>query len=140
MTGRMFHEGTAKIAWAFVFIGFNVTFFSQFIMGSQGMPRRYYDYLDQFEPLHMTSSGGAYILGVGFVIMLLMFIHSLMKGEKAPANPWGSIGYEWATPGSRPSPHNFHETPVITRGPYDYHLASEEELRGEVPAGHAPAV
>ncbi|MBO6938889.1 MAG: cytochrome c oxidase subunit I [Deltaproteobacteria bacterium] len=127
MTGKMYNETLAKIAFWFVFIGFNVTFFSQFIMGSQGMPRRYYDYLDQFQPLHMASSGGAYILGVGFLIMLFMFIKSLMSGEKAPPNPWASAGYEWLTT-TPVHPHNFAEPPVMTRGPYDYHLCTEEEL------------
>ncbi len=127
MVGKMYDEKLAKISWFLVFLGFNVTFFSQFIMGSQGMPRRYYDYLDQFQPLHMTSSGGAYILAVGFLIMAYMFYKSLRSGEKAPPNPWASAGYEWMTT-SPPHPHNFEETPVITRGPYDYHLCTEEEL------------
>ena len=127
MTGKMYNETLAKIAFFFVFVGFNVTFFSQFIMGSQGMPRRYYDYLDQFQPLHMASSGGAYILGVGFLIMLWMFVKSLMSGEKAPPNPWGSAGYEWMTT-TPVHPHNFADPPVMTRGPYDYHLCTEEEL------------
>jgi len=127
MTGKMFDERVAKIAFAFVFIGFNMTFLTQFVLGSQGMPRRYYDYLDHFQPLHGFSSVGAYVIGVGFVIMLVMFIQSLLRGEKAPPNPWGSAGFEWQT-ASPPIAHNFHHTPVITRGPYDYHLASEEEL------------
>ena len=127
MTGRMYNETLARIAFALVFIGFNVTFFSQFVLGSQGMPRRYYDYLDQFQPLHMTSSGGAFILGIGFIIMGYMFARSLFTGEKAPRNPWHSCGYEWATT-TPPHPHNFEETPVMTRGPYDYHLATEAEL------------
>jgi cytochrome c oxidase subunit 1 len=127
MTGKMYNETLARIAFVLVFVGFNVTFFSQFIMGSQGMPRRYYDYLDQFQPLHMASSGGAYILGLGFIIMLWMFVKSLMSGEKAPPNPWGSAGYEWMTT-TPVHPHNFADPPVMTRGPYDYHLCKEEEL------------
>ena len=127
MTGKMYNETLGRISWFLVFLGFNVTFFSQFILGSQGMPRRYYDYLDQYQPLHMTSSGGAYILGLGFIIMAVMFIQSLLKGEKAPPNPWGSAGYEWMTT-TPPHPHNFAVDPVMTRGPYDYHLASDEEL------------
>ena len=140
MTGKMYNETVARIAFGFVFIGFNVTFFSQFLLGSQGMPRRYYDYLDQYQPLHMTSSGGAYILGVGFVIMGAMFLHSLFKGKKASENPWGSAGYEWMT-STPPHPENFAETPVMTRGPYDYELCTEAELyegfRSELPAALA---
>ncbi len=127
MTGKMYSETLARIAFGFVFVGFNVTFISQFIMGSQGMPRRYYDYLDQFQPFHMTSTGGAYLLGIGFTIMAIMLVKSLRSGEKAPPNPWGSASYEWMTT-TPPHPHNFAETPIIERGPYDYHLCSEEEL------------
>ncbi len=127
MVGKTYDEKLARAAWVFVFTGFNVTFYSQFILGSQGMPRRYYDYLDQFQPLHMTSSLGAYTLAVGFTIMGYMFLKSLMSGEKASENPWGSAGYEWMTT-TPPHPHNFEETPVMERGPYDYHLCTEEEL------------
>ena len=127
MTGKTYDETLARIAFFFVFTGFNVTFLSQFVMGSQGMPRRYYDYLDQYQRLHMASSGGAYILGFGFLIMLFMFVKSLKSGAKATENPWGSAGFEWFTT-TPPHPHNFHETPVITRGPYDYELCTEEEL------------
>ncbi|MDQ3034750.1 MAG: cytochrome c oxidase subunit I [Myxococcota bacterium] len=127
MTGKLYNERLAQVAFSLVFVGFNVTFFTQFLLGSHGMPRRYYDYLDQYQPLHAFSSVGSYILGVGFVIMLVMFVLSLMRGAKSPPNPWGSAGFEWQT-SSPPIMHNFHETPVITRGPYDYHLATEEEL------------
>jgi cytochrome c oxidase subunit 1 len=139
MFGRMYNENLARVAFTFVFIGFNMTFFTQFILGSRGMPRRYYDYLPHFQPLHAFSSVGAYVLGIGFLIMLYMFIDAIRNGPKAPPNPWGSAGYEWMTT-SPPHPHNFSETPVMTRGPYDYHLATEEELstgfHGEV-AHHA---
>ncbi|MEQ8456080.1 MAG: cytochrome c oxidase subunit I [Sandaracinaceae bacterium] len=127
MTGKLYDEMLAKIAFVFVFIGFNMTFLTQFVLGSQGMPRRYYDYLDHFQPLHGFSSIGSYVLGIGFFIMGFMFIKSLMSGKKSPPNPWGSAGFEWMT-ASPPLMHNFHHTPVIDRGPYDYHLATEEEL------------
>ncbi|MFW6067124.1 MAG: cytochrome c oxidase subunit I [Myxococcota bacterium] len=136
MTGKMYSEKLGKLSFLLVFIGFNMTFFIQFIMGSQGMPRRYYDYLPEFQGMHGFSSIGAYVLGLGIFLMMVTFIHSLLKGEKAPANPWGSAGYEWQTT-SPPHPHNFHETPVMTRGPYDYHLLTDEELRGETPAAAA---
>jgi cytochrome c oxidase subunit 1 len=127
MFGRMYNETLARISWFLVFVGFNITFLSQFVMGSQGMPRRYWDYLERFRPMHGFSSIGALILGIGFVIMAYMFIQSLLKGPKAPRNPWGSAGFEWNTT-TPPHPHNFDATPVIRRGPYDYHLATEEEL------------
>jgi cytochrome c oxidase subunit 1 len=127
MFGRMYDETLARVAFALVFLGFNMTFFTQFVLGSQGMPRRYYDYLPHFQPLHGFSSVGSLVLGVGFLVMAFMFIRSLMNGKKAPPNPWGSAGYEWQT-ASPPIEHNFHETPVMRRGPYDYHLATEAEL------------
>ena len=127
MFGKMYDENLARIAFALVFIGFNMTFFTQFVLGSQGMPRRYYDYLPHFQPLHGFSSVGSYVLGVGFLVMLYMFIKSLVNGEKAPRNPWGSAGFEWQTE-SPPIEHNFHHQQVMKRGPYDYHLATDEEL------------
>ena len=127
MTGKLYNETQAKVAWALVFVGFNVTFLTQFVMGSRGMPRRYYDYLPEFELFHKISTIGAYILGVGFFLMLGYLIQSLMSGKKSPRNPWGSCALEWQTP-TPPPLANFHEVPTITRGPYDYHLATDAEL------------
>jgi cytochrome c oxidase subunit 1 len=127
MTGRMYSERMAQVAFTLLFLGFNMTFFTQFILGSRGMPRRYADYLPHFQPLHAFSSVGAYVLGLGFLVMAVMFFMSLRNGKKAPPNPWGSAGYEWMTT-SPPHPHNFLTTPIVHRGPYDYHLATEEEL------------
>ncbi len=127
MTGKMHDELKAKIFFCFVFFGFNLTFMSQFIMGSRGMPRRYYDYLPQFEPFHKASTIGSWILAVGLFTTAYTLLEALWKGVKAPRNPWGSAGYEWMT--NTPVPlANFHKTPIITRGPYDYHLATPEEL------------
>jgi cytochrome c oxidase subunit I len=126
-TGKMYNESMARAAFALVFIGFNVTFISQFILGSRGMPRRYYDYLPEYTHLHQVSTFGSWILGLGFLIMLVMFIQSLSSGKKAPRNPWGSAALEFQTPTPFPF-HNFIVEPVITRGPYDYHLATDEEL------------
>ncbi|MCA9602852.1 MAG: cbb3-type cytochrome c oxidase subunit I, partial [Myxococcales bacterium] len=127
MTGKLYNERIAKVAWFLVTSGFFFTFMSQFILGSQGMPRRYYDYLPQFQRLHGFSTGWAYVLGLGFVIMLFMFVKSLLSGEKSPPNPWGSAGYEWMTT-SPPNVHNFAVQPIMERGPYDYELCTEQEL------------
>ena len=127
ITGKMYDEGLAKISWGFVFVGFNATFLVQFIMGSRGMPRRYYDYLPEYRPYHAFSTVGSWILGVGFLIYAAVLIKSLRSGPKAPPNPWGSAGFEWATE-SPPVLANFKDVPTITRGPYDYHLVTEEEL------------
>jgi cytochrome c oxidase subunit I len=127
MTGKLYDEKQAKVAWFLVFVGFNVTFLSQFVMGSRSMPRRYYDFLPEFEIFHQVSTIGAYILGAGFFLMLGYFITSLLKGKPSPRNPWGSAALEWQTP-TPPPLANFHTVPTITRGPYDYHLATEAEL------------
>ena len=117
----------AAITGIFVFLGFNLTFMSQFIMGSRGMPRRYYDYLPQFEPFHRVSTVGSWILAFGLFLTAYTLLEALWKGKKAPRNPWGSASYEWMTD-SPPCVINYHSPPVITRGPYDYHLATPEEL------------
>jgi len=126
-TGKMYDEGTAKRAFWLTFVGYNITFMAQFVMGSRGMPRRYYDYLPQFELMHKISTIGSWILAVGLFYMAWLFISSLRHGKKAPRNPWNSAGYEWMAP-SPPPLTNFHETPTFTRGPYDYHLATDAEL------------
>jgi cytochrome c oxidase subunit 1 len=115
----MYNETLAKISVFLVFIGFNMTFFTQFFLGSQGMPRRYYNYLDQYQPLHAFSSVGSWVLGLGFIIMAFYLIHSLFKGKPAPENPWGALTLEWKTT-SPPIHHNFEETPEIDHEPYDY--------------------
>ncbi len=127
MTGKLYSEKWGRVAWFLVFLGFNVTFMPQFLMGSRGMPRRYYDYLDQFQPYHAFSSYGSWILGLGFLVMFFVFAHSLLRGKKSPPNPWGSAQLEWQT-SSPPPTENFVRVPIITRGPYDYELATPEEL------------
>ncbi len=127
IAGKMYDETIAKVSFALVFIGFNATFLVQFIMGSRGMPRRYYDYLPEFRPYHAFSTVGSWILGLGFIVYAYVLIKSLRSGPKAPPNPWGSAGFEWASE-SPPVLANFREVPTITRGPYDYHLTTDEEL------------
>jgi cytochrome c oxidase subunit 1 len=119
MTGRMYPEGWAKLAALIVFIGFNLTFFPQFVVGYLGMPRRYHEYDPQYQVLNVLSTAGASILGVGMVIPLVYFAWSLRYAKLAPGDPWGATGLEWRTP-SPPLTHNFDETPVITQPPYIY--------------------
>ena len=119
MTGRMYNEPLARLACALVFIGFNVTFLTQFILGSKGMPRRYYDYLPQYQTLHQVSTVGSWILAVGFLIMVSYLLASLKVGALAPANPWGGLTLEWQT-SSPPPLHNFDKQPNTKIGPYDY--------------------
>jgi len=119
MFGVMYREGPARFSAIIVFIGFNATFFTQFILGTRGMPRRYYNYLDQYQPLHQFSTFGSWIIGLGFIIMTVNLLASFKQRVKAPANPWGARTLEWSIP-SPPITHNFHKTPVVTEGPYDF--------------------
>jgi cytochrome c oxidase subunit 1 len=119
MFGRMYSEAWARVSAALIFVGFNVTFLTQFVLGSRGMPRRYYNYLDQFQPLHVFSTVGSWVLALGFLIMAGYLWASLRRPMDAPANPWGAVGLEWQT-SSPPPEHNFEEVPLVTGGPYDY--------------------
>jgi len=119
MFGRLYSETWGTLAAIMIFIGFNVTFFTQFLLGSRGMPRRYYSYLPQYQSLHDISTIGSWIMALGFIIMLAYLIHSLFRGRPAPANPWGALTLEWTVPSPTP-PENFPETPRLTHGPYDY--------------------
>jgi cytochrome c oxidase subunit 1 len=130
MFGRMYPEGWAKLSALVVFLGFNLTFFPQFLLGYLGMPRRYHAYPEEFQVLHVLSTAGASVLAVGYVIPLIYFIWSLRYGAVAPANPWHATGLEWKTP-SPPPTENFEFTPVVTHEAYDYEaLAEEEEQEG----------
>ncbi len=119
MSGRMYPEGWAKFAALVVFVGFNLTFFPQFILGYMGMPRRYHAYPPEFQVLNVLSTAGASILAVGYLLPMIYLIWSLRYGERAPANPWRAVGLEWKTP-SPPPTENFEETPVVHEHTFDY--------------------
>jgi cytochrome c oxidase subunit 1 len=119
ITGKMYPEGWARLAALIVFIGFNLTFFPQFLLGYLGMPRRYYAYADEFQLLNVMSTAGASILAVGYVLPMMYLIWSLRYGAKAGSNPWDATGLEWQTP-SPPPPDNFEETPIVTGPAYNY--------------------
>lgn len=125
ITGRMYNETLGKIAAGLIFVGFNVTFFTQLVLGSQGMPRRYYEYVDRFAGLHQISTIGSFILASGLFLVLGYALHSLFYGKKAPQNPWAAATLEWTNVAAIPDPHNFTSTPLVTRGPYDFHKADE---------------
>jgi cytochrome c oxidase subunit 1 len=128
MTGRMYPELWGKLSALTVFIGFNLTFFPQFVLGYLGMPRRYHEYPAEFQVLNVMSTAGASILAVGYVLPLVYLLLSLKYGAKTGPNPWGATGLEWQT-SSPPPPHNFEETPVVTTGPYDYENQPDREVR-----------
>jgi cytochrome c oxidase subunit 1 len=128
ITGRMYPEGWAKLSALLVFVGFNLTFFPQFILGYMGMPRRYHAYPPEFQVLNVLSTAGSSVLAVGYVLPMIYFLWSLRYGKPAGPNPWNAVGLEWMTP-SPPPTHNFDETPVVTWEAYDYEHQPEEEVR-----------
>ncbi|HEX5454860.1 MAG TPA: cbb3-type cytochrome c oxidase subunit I [Stellaceae bacterium] len=119
MTGRLYPEMWARFTAILTFIGFNTTFFPQFILGYLGMPRRIYTYPAQWQSWNVLSSAGASILAVAYTLPLFYLGWSLIWGREAGPNPWGATGLEWMTP-SPPPKHNFDRTPVVTLGPYSY--------------------
>jgi cytochrome c oxidase subunit 1 len=127
ITGRMYPEGWARFGALVVFVGFNLTFFPQFLLGYMGMPRRYYQYAPEFQVLNVMSSAGASILGVGYLIPMVYFFWSMRYGPHARSNPWGAFGLEWRTT-SPPPTENFKETPVVTWEAYEFRPAHEAEL------------
>jgi cytochrome c oxidase subunit 1 len=123
ITGRMYPEGWARFCAILTFIGFNLTFFPQFILGYLGMPRRYPDYPPEFQVWNVLSSAGSSLLAFGYVLPLAYLLWSLRYGARAPANPWGATGLEWQTDSPPPS-ENFHTTPIVTEEAYAYHTES----------------
>src|ERR1700761_5573735 len=119
MTGRMYPDAWARFAALVIFVGFNLTFFPQFVLGYLGMPRRYAVYPGEFQTLNVMSSAGASILGIGYLIPLIYLIWSFKYGPIASSNPWGAKGLEWTT-ASPPPTENFLEIPVVTEQAYDY--------------------
>ena len=120
MTGKMYNETASKAAFAFLFFGFNLTFIPQFILGMDGMPRRYYDYPAQYQTLHTISTIGAYLNGLGYMFALINLLWTAKFGKvKAPRNPYNSVSLEWQTQ-SPPVHENFTEIPVVDQDPYHY--------------------
>jgi len=121
ITGRMYPEGWARFSALVVFLGFNLTFLPQFILGYLGMPRRYHAYPAEFQVLNVMSTAGASILGAGYLLPMIYFLWSLKYGALAGPNPWGATGLEWRT-SSPPPTENFKQTPVVTEEPYEYSI------------------
>ena len=118
MFGRMYNEKLGIVACLIIFVGFNLTFLPQFVMGSRGMPRRYYDYVPEYTIFHQLSTMGAYTLGIGFLLTAIYLVHSLFAGKKAPANPWGGSSLEWRC--ESPPPYYNFKKPPQANDPYDF--------------------
>jgi len=130
MFGKMYNEKVAIISTILIFIGFNLMYFTMFIMGYQGMPRRFWSYLPEFQIEHIISTVGAVILVTGLLIMIINLLRGLKYGKKADANPWGGVTLEWQIP-SPPPVENFEQIPVINHGPYDFEYFEKEEINGK---------
>ncbi len=132
--GRMYNETLARVGCLLTFIGFNITFFPQFVMGSQGMPRRYYTYLDEFQTYHQVSTVGAMILGIGILFAFGVLMVAMFSGRKAAANPWGANTLEWHC--ASPPPHDNFAVQPDGLDPYDYsQLEYDQETDGFVVTG-----
>lgn len=127
ITGRMYPERLGQLAALVLFIGFNLTFFPQYVLGYLGMPRRYHAYPAEFQIHNVLSSAGASILAVGYLLPMIYLVWSLKHGKKAPANPWHATGLEWQTT-SPPPKHNFEVTPVVTGEAYEYPTEAQKEM------------
>ena len=125
ISGRMYPEAWGKMAALIIFVGFNLTFFPQFILGYLGMPRRYHAYPEDFAVLNVMSSAGASILGIGYILPMIYLAWSMRYGKRAGANPWPATGLEWHTP-SPPPAENFLSPPVVTWDAYD--ISAQPEL------------
>jgi cytochrome c oxidase subunit 1 len=119
ITGRMYSEWLGRFAAFTIFIGFNLTFFPQFIAGYLGQPRRSQIYPPEFQVYNVLSTAGASILAIGYVLPLFYLLWSLRKGAIAGPNPWGATGLEWKT-SSPPPTHNFDTPPIVTEEAYNY--------------------
>ena len=124
--GRMYSLAWGRVTAIFFFIGFNLTFFPQFLLGYLGMPRRYHVYPPEFQVLNVISTGGAAVLGIAYVMPLIYLVYSMRYGKPASENPWDATGLEWTTP-SPPRKHNFETLPVVDRPPYDYEIEMRDE-------------
>jgi cytochrome c oxidase subunit 1 len=118
MFGKTYNQSIASLACTILFIGFNILYFPMFVLGWQGLPRRYYDYPSDFSTLNLISTIGSWFLVAGLIIMVVNLIRSLVKGRPAESNPWGGTTLEWLIP-SPPPQENFEQIPVISRGPYE---------------------
>jgi cytochrome c oxidase subunit 1 len=134
MFGRMYPEFLARFATIVIFVGFNLTFMPQFIVGFQGMPRRYHVYPEEFGVFNLLSSAGASILGIGYLLPMLYLPWSLKWGKKVGRNPWEAKGLEWEEVDSPPITHNFHGPVVVTQEAYAY---GEEHAPHDIAPPHA---
>ncbi len=127
ITGRMYNEKFAFYGWLFLFLGFNLTFIPQFILGLEGMPRRYYDYPQHFHAMHALSTVGAWLNGLSYFFIFGHLLWAAFRGDKAPENPWESLSLEWTHAATPPTTYNFTEVPQFPESIYDYGTEGKPE-------------
>ncbi len=121
--GRMYDKTIATVAWGVIMIGFLILYISMKVVGMQGMPRRYYDYVPEFTGLNQLATVGSWILAVGLILMFVNIFRGIFKGDPVEANPWGGASLEWQIPSPPPTENFGEEDPVVTHGPYDFKKA-----------------
>ena len=131
ISGRMYPDGWGRLSALLIFVGFNLTFFPQFMAGYLGMPRRYHAYPPEFQIFNVLSTAGASILAVGYLIPATYLIWSMRYGPRTEANPWNLPGLEWRT-ASPPPTENFETTPIVTWGAYEFAPSEETEIVGKL--------
>jgi cytochrome c oxidase subunit I len=129
MTGRLYSESWARVTAIIIFLGFNLTFFPQFLLGYLGMPRRYAEYPPAYQVLNVMSTAGASILAAGYLLPAVYLLPSLWVGKPASRNPWGAVGLEWEAE-SPPAPENFDAIPIVTDELYPYPYRDEQRVIG----------
>ena len=131
ISGRMYPDGWGRFSALLIFVGFNLTFFPQFIAGYLGMPRRYHAYPPEFQVFNVLSTAGASILAVGYFVPAIYLIWSMRYGRRAEANPWNLPGLEWRIQ-SPPLTENFTSTPIVTWGAYEFAPPEETQVVGKL--------
>jgi cytochrome c oxidase subunit 1 len=130
----MYPERLATAAAFGVILGFIITFVPQFLLGNAGMPRRYHTYPPYYQPMHVISTVGSWMIGGASLLVITYLLWAVKWGRRVGPNPWGVLGLEW-TISSPPPKHNFEVTPVVTHGPYDYWKVPKEEYAGDSAPG-----
>ena len=118
--GKMYNKKLATVAWGFMFVGLNVLYLAMQIVGIQGMPRRYYDYLPEFTDLNRLATVGSWVLAIGLVMMFANLFYSIRRGSVVGSNPWGGVSLEWQIPSPPPTDNFGEHDPIVTHGPYDF--------------------
>ena len=134
MFGKMYHQNVAKFGWLILFIGFNGTFLPQFILGMEGMPRRYASYPEEYESLHALSTKFAMFNGLGYALVFGNLFVSIFNGKKCSANPWRALTLEWQA-ASPPIHENFETIPTVSEGFYGYDKEMDKKFKSTSSGG-----